>query len=130
MGNSRLVHHAGALAAFVFLIGAAPRTLAPSEKSVIAKEVGKRLKDPESARFKWPQVVGDGLTYCGFVNAKNSYGGYAGAVPFMAVIGTPKKPFAAVTDLGDGDPESFETRFITKECAKAGYDLADLAFRL
>lgn len=46
------------------------------------------LKDPESARFS--DVVGvervsapGSVVICGKVNAKNSYGGYVGSVPFM-----------------------------------------------
>jgi hypothetical protein len=35
------------------------------------------LKDPESARFRSEFVGRDGAV-CGFVNSKNSYGGYSG----------------------------------------------------
>jgi hypothetical protein len=48
--------------------------------------VAKSLKDPESARFNSPFVASKnskGITVCGFVNAKNSYGGYTGDKPFL-----------------------------------------------
>jgi len=35
------------------------------------------LKDPDSAKFRTEFVARDGAV-CGFVNAKNSYGGYGG----------------------------------------------------
>ncbi|MBB4865473.1 hypothetical protein HNP46_004367 [Pseudomonas nitritireducens] len=55
-----------------------------SAKAVITS----MLKDPESARFSGiigVQVEGrpSASAICGNVNAKNSYGGYVGSVPFM-----------------------------------------------
>ncbi|MGB3503492.1 MAG: hypothetical protein WBA44_17865 [Mesorhizobium sp.] len=48
------------------------------------------LKDPYSAIFsgvtlaaRWPDGT---LTVCGLVNAKNSYGGYTGAGPYIAKV--------------------------------------------
>lgn len=48
---------------------------ADAEKAVIVK-----LKDPESARFGPLMATGTGneLEICGWVNAKNSFGGYTG----------------------------------------------------
>lgn len=41
--------------------------------------VKRRLKDPESAQFGDQWVGGkDGTVFCGFVNAKNGFGGYNG----------------------------------------------------
>lgn len=47
-------------------------------------KVALKLKDPESARFT--NVTSDHGLVCGWVNAKNSYGGYVGFRPF-AVVG-------------------------------------------
>lgn len=46
------------------------------------------MKDPESARFKNVRLVpySTGKVFCGEVNAKNSYGGYIGFMPFVAGI--------------------------------------------
>ncbi|MDR9772082.1 hypothetical protein RJJ65_05300 [Rhizobium hidalgonense] len=49
----------------------------------------ERLKDPDSARFSgFNAMVSDkgSITVCGFVNAKNSIGGYTGRSPFMGVV--------------------------------------------
>jgi len=49
--------------------------------------VKQMLKDPESAQFSdetaFPQGV-DGITVCGYVNAKNGFGGYTGNEAFVA----------------------------------------------
>jgi hypothetical protein len=48
--------------------------------------VRSQLKDPDSAKFDGATTtVGEGkaLVACGIVNAKNSYGGYVGSMPYM-----------------------------------------------
>lgn len=52
--------------------------------------VANKLKDPESAQFKDlvqrpPSEPGKSAVVCGWVNAKNSYGGYVGFKPFLVV---------------------------------------------
>lgn len=52
--------------------------------------VRSALKDPDSAKFRDVRVLGHGETHtlaCGYVNAKNSYGGYTGDQAFMIVDG-------------------------------------------
>lgn len=49
----------------------------------------RSLKDPESARVSGVYTVkteysGDAINVCGFINAKNSYGGYTGNKLFVA----------------------------------------------
>lgn len=75
-----------------------PRTWLPvyaELETILEQAVKNRLKDPESAQFrdmkywKFESVteVEGGLFYvCGFVNAKNSFGGYNGYKPFYAVM--------------------------------------------
>ena len=46
------------------------------------------MKDPDSARFGRiaAAIDSDGVvTACGWVNGKNSYGGYTGELPFMGI---------------------------------------------
>lgn len=43
-----------------------------------------RLKDADSAKFKDVRIAANG-TVCGQVNAKNSYGAFAGFTPFIAL---------------------------------------------
>lgn len=45
--------------------------------NVARERVTTTLKDPDSAKFRGEFVGKDGAV-CGFVNAKNSYGGYGG----------------------------------------------------
>lgn len=58
----------------------APDPLIAKARSAVANS----LKDPPSARFDG--VVRKAEAVCGFVNAKNSYGGYAGRTRFTYVI--------------------------------------------
>lgn len=67
-------------------------------QAIAEKAIAARLKDPDSARFRWRYdmhkgAVGifmGGTRYgyltCGFVNAKNSYGGYTGETTILVVI--------------------------------------------
>ena len=45
------------------------------------------LKDPDSAKFGTVVVTDSGIV-CGYVNAKNSFGGYTGEKPFISMGGT------------------------------------------
>lgn len=59
-------------------------------ESALRKAMVDRLKDADSAKFKSiKSKIENGsngvLLICGEVNAKNSYGAYAGYEPFMAI---------------------------------------------
>jgi hypothetical protein len=55
---------------------------APSKREQAAIDLIKtQLKDPESAKFKGIKPMGE-KGFCGWVNAKNSYGGYTGFAVF------------------------------------------------
>ena len=58
--------------------------------------IARKMKDPESARFAGVVASPKGSTVCGWVNAKNSFGGYVGYKPFY-VMGR----FAEVRDEDD-----------------------------
>jgi hypothetical protein len=50
------------------------------------RAVAKQLKDPESARFEgvFTSTSADfGTVVCGYVNAKNAFGGYTGRKAFV-----------------------------------------------
>lgn len=71
----------------------APHELTPAQRAAIEKAVTAGLKDPESARFsrfKARKVFMPGnkvaIQACGFVNARNSFGGYTGAGPFAGAF--------------------------------------------
>lgn len=69
-----------------------PDYTTPAERASAVKEdtkaaaiaaVKMQLKDPRSAQFRGVKRLGR-LSYCGWVNAKNSYGGYTGFSVFFA----------------------------------------------
>lgn len=116
-----------AAAAAVTLISTAAaarpsKPLTAANKEQIAKAVKDQLKDPDSARFRWPAVQEWGL-YCGWVNAKNSYGGYAGFEPFMVIGGVGSGPKAdgsflvSAVEIGGGDG------IVEKMCSEHGFDM-------
>lgn len=67
-----------------------PITLTGTQRSIVEQGVRAALKDPDSAKFGGPVAAAraaDGdVTACGFVNAKNSYGGYVGSSPYIAKL--------------------------------------------
>lgn len=59
-------------------------SVSPQDLKGIKSAMDDRLKDSESAKLKDVRIAEDG-TVCGLVNAKNSYGAYAGYEPFIAM---------------------------------------------
>ena len=90
----------------------------------LKQTVGVYLKDDQSARWKLQQPTT--LTvYCGWVNAKNSFGAYNGWEPFA--IGYIKfsddhARFISVP-LFRRDPEDALAIFYFSECEKSGFSL-------
>ncbi len=111
----------GAVAAlFLASPPAIARELLAHEKAVIEQTIKDQLKDPDSARFKWADYRTGSTVYCAEVNAKNSYGGYTGFVPFAVfVVQTTdgKIRGAAPLSMGTGDPASVDTRVTLKMCS-------------
>lgn len=90
-------------------------------RSNIEQGVRSGLKDPDSARFGTMKVAikrDDPETYvvCGWVNSKNSFGGYTGEQPFLAMYAVPAK--GAVL-IGTGGTRT-ESTVIMSECARYG----------
>lgn len=115
-----------ALALSVASPGLSSPTLQPitdAEKAAIRAGVSRQLKDPESARFRWlPNKAGD--NYCGYVNARNSYGGYTGFAPFMVLMadGT-KGPVAIFIGMGTANPSSIDSRVAFETCMEKGINM-------
>lgn len=66
-----------------------PASLTPAQLLVVQNAVRVELKDPYSAMFGGYRASRhqDGhLTVCGYVNARNSYGGYAGQQPYLGAL--------------------------------------------
>ena len=104
---------------------------AASRKAIMAA-VGDKLLDGESARYRWPiEPDTPHLGYCGFVNAKNSYGAYIGFKPFYALGLHSNRPqdhhaFVPLTvEVASADDSSWE-RIYLPQCVAWGYDMDTL----
>lgn len=90
----------------------------PADIALVEAAVKAELKDPDSAKFTWPngfvhrQDPDDWVT-CGTVNAKNGYGGYPGRVPVMASM---KNGAVLGVVIADQNTDAF----LAKECAALG----------
>ena len=82
-GSSRQ-NSARFLVSLTFLVGILLQST--SVYAQVEDAVRDRLKDPESARFTDVRRFPNGNA-CGWVNAKNSFGGYVGRKPFAVVGG-------------------------------------------
>lgn len=94
--------------------------------ALIEKAVKEQLRDPDSARFDWPNgfvryMPANGVetwATCGTVNAKNGYGGYTGKV---AVLGAIDNGVAKVAI----DPPELHYAPVRKTCADIGVPVGD-----
>ena len=102
-----------------------PRALTSAEKAVVEEGVRKSLKDPNSAMFG-PMAAAQedekNTWVCGYVNARNSYGGYTGDKPFMgglAHIPAEKQKIETfvVTGIGGTESASYE---VLEMCRRYG----------
>lgn len=89
--------------------------LTPEQIEAAKEVIRSELKDPDSAKFSGIYGVTSeswkiSHAVCGYVNAKNSYGGYVG-----------KRPFAVVGDhtimLTDGAFTEFDRRMLGSTCS-------------
>jgi hypothetical protein len=88
-----------------------PHKLTQVEQKIVKFAVAMQLKDPGSPVFgNMAASVSDVgvVQVCGTVNAKNSYGAYAGLAPYLGVLvtsGAGNRVFA-VSAIGDGGDNS------------------------
>lgn len=67
------------------LIGlATAESCAAGVDDLAMEAVRSKLRDPDTAKFEGVVATPNGV--CGRVNAKNGYGGYAGAIPFSVKL--------------------------------------------
>ncbi len=96
--------------------------LSGPSQDMVRSTIIKMLKDPESAKFgelaavKYP----NGVIVCGSVNAKNSFGGYAGASPF---VGELVGDMFQLQQFGGSEAEIFQ---VLARCQNAGAVPSDL----
>lgn len=103
--------------AMVVASEAAARELSTSEKGVITQAAKQQLKDPDSAKFYWQDYKG-GDVYCAHVNAKNSYGGFAGKALLLVGVKTDSKG-----NITSADVTIRSDNMMDKICTKRGYSV-------
>lgn len=89
-----------------------------TDKAAIKEAVGRHLKDPFSAQYEWPEVR-NGTVYCGWVNAKNAFGAYAGFEPFLITYymnQRTKKVVVSETEMS--------ANIIAQMCPESGYRIS------
>lgn len=90
-------------------------SLSPAEMAAAEDAIRRELRDPESAIFRdvmAGQGPGGPLVVCGYVNARNGFGGYVGEEIFIATIAN-----GAVLDF---DTREDALRRVTHECRFSG----------
>ena len=95
------------------------RELAPDEKKVIADAVGRVIKEPASAKFRWAKFpVNSGSTdvnYCASVDGKSALPGNSGHQLYVAVVGTENgKVKSAVVGAIHGGADAHVVRTLCK----------------
>lgn len=101
----------------------APVTLTSAQIAMVQAGVRSSLKDPASARFDRVQLWKAGqkdathIAVCGYVNAKNSFGGYTGDKPFVGVM---DGRIFVVAGMGGSDLDSLSVLAV---CRKDGLPL-------
>lgn len=92
--------------------GGTPVTLSEAQIAAVQRPIIADLKDPESARFTGIAAArspSGAIAVCGYVNAKNSFGGYVGAKPFVGTL------------VGQAfTVKSLDGAFVVEECRRAG----------
>jgi hypothetical protein len=101
------------------------RPLTDAEKGSIGRSIALKMKDPDSAKFMWMPVIllnRNGITdYCGLINSKTSFGGYAGFTKFYAQLHDNGLNFTAadLRSMAEGDEVSIAST--TDVCSHFGY---------
>ena len=107
-----------ALLVAAFTSPAFAKDFTSAQKSKLQETVRQRLLDADSAKFTLPPYKG-GKVYCGLVNSKNTYGGYAGNAIFQVFVVTPT--LFEFMGLGTADPENTHSMTLRQTCEQEGY---------
>lgn len=94
-----------------------PTRLTTSQMASVDTGLRASLKDPDSARIAGVSAARgkDGtLTVCGHVNARNSFGGYTGFVPFSGFIIEGSRIFQ-VTSIGNPADDNYGIRVVCRD---------------
>ncbi|WP_440863206.1 hypothetical protein [Symbiopectobacterium purcellii] len=111
----------------IYLPFANSRPITEEEILAVEELVKENLKDPDSVKFyhgDYPYPDKTGI-YCGYMNAKNSFGAFTGKQLFSnfvvrnndGIIVAPTMDFNKLTG------EQYDQDIISSNCASAGYDI-------
>lgn len=94
-------------------------SLSPSQIEIVKAAITPRMKDPDSVRFG--EMMGarndkGEITVCGYVNAKNSFGGYVGMSPFYGVLNEQNKTY----DFGGTGTSGTDRMAVVSLCKERG----------
>jgi hypothetical protein len=103
------------------------RELTNDEKKVVEDSVKNDLKDPFSVvfyhdDFPYPDKT---FVYCGYYNAKNSYGAYTGKRLFAVMLSknSEGRLVAPRLDINSSTGEENDISVVSFTCASAGYNI-------
>lgn len=99
-----------------------PVKLSASDVKNIQSSMRAQMKDPDSTRFgaiSGARYADGDLYVCGWVNGKNSYGGYTGMMPYAGHYYAQKKQI----DVAVGGAR--DLRIIQQMCAEQGVALPE-----
>lgn len=114
---------------FAALIGDKFYVSTPSEKSIEAIQDGvrKSLNDPDSAKFgqifESKSSNTSTKTVCGFVNARNRFGGYVGMVPFYGLLLTMDDGSLKFIVIGEISATPISAKVTASMCKEKGINL-------
>lgn len=92
--------------------------------SIVRAGLRSRLKDPQSAQFGIMRASvdsrggGEILSVCGYVNARNSFGGYTGQQPFFGLLNKPTPTARGGFGVLSIGSDSIKAAAIFDTCAK------------
>lgn len=100
-----------------------PYALTATERAAVEKGVRNSLKDPMSAMFGEMKASRDPksklIQVCGYVNAKNSFGGYTGNALFFGGLADTHDGGKAFIPIGSISTGDIDTQVTQAMCGKA-----------
>jgi hypothetical protein len=116
------------VAPLLLLIALSAQTAPPT--AAIEDAMRAQLKDPDSAKFNWPNGFVDGTwrnlygqkftgkITCGTMNAKNGFGGYTGPRAIVGIVSADGAVLAVETD--DTYQGTINHDYVAYKCGKMG----------
>lgn len=101
-----------AIASLALTVG---QPLPETFEQTIRADMVRRLRDPQSAQYVFPEVRNDAL-YCFWLNARNGYGGYVGYMPVQV-----RRTAEGALEYQIASPGNYTVTLYSRECVRAGY---------